>query len=315
MSKKPKSRDQASAPRTVTRRDALCAMASFLVLGRRALSAQESASARIHLNHVNVRVSDLQRSLDFYQGFFGFTTKRTNTYQALQCANRAWISLQTKADIDQESFRLSPGSIRWAETVNEGPGELEHFCFEIASFDINAAQQALAAAGFEAFVTGIVVGAMVDLSSKFGHEPHPLEADRIQLNHVNLRVDDWQRSAEFYRRFFGFTVGESRTYHALVCANGSWASLQTKADIDQEQRSFGSAPGAVKWSQRPQWGPGLLEHFCFQIQDFDINEAQQKLNAAGVEAFVTGSHLWTVDPDGVLLQILHPDFRFSHEGA
>ena len=35
----------------------------------------------------------------------------------------------------------------------------------------------------------------------------PLGEDRVQLNHLNLRVRDLERSRGFYERYFGFDAG------------------------------------------------------------------------------------------------------------
>lgn len=82
----------------LTRRDVLAAVASFVVAGggtacasppepevdpRWAPTLVARGEGRSHLNHVNLRVADVERSFGFYQRFFGFGLVKTPTYNAL----------------------------------------------------------------------------------------------------------------------------------------------------------------------------------------------------------------------------------------
>src|SRR5437762_11093627 len=91
-----------------SRRDLLSAIIAFLGVGSAGLSAQSAPprGSRVHLNHVNLRVANVDRSFEFYEKFFGVTMTPSQTYHALDCAGGAFISLQTKADVDNEKFRL-----------------------------------------------------------------------------------------------------------------------------------------------------------------------------------------------------------------
>ena len=139
----------------------------------------------------------------------------------------------------------------------------------------------------------------------------PPRGGGIHLNHVNLRVANVQRSADFYQKFFGFTMTPSQTYHALDCAGGTFLSLQTKADVDREQ--FRLKPGSVTWARTPTYPNGTLEHFCVAIDNVDVPRTQEALKAAGHEAFIEGANLFTSDPDGILVQVVGGTQRFPHE--
>ena len=134
---------------------------------------------------------------------------------------------------------------------------------------------------------------------------------RAHLNHVNLRVEDVQRSFNFYNTFFGLSMKPTPTYHALDCGGGTFISLQTKADIDREP--FRISPEAVEWARTPKESAGMIEHFCLEIDNFDLEKTRGALKAAGHETVEISGNLLTSDPDGILLQLVDSDLRFFHE--
>ena len=136
---------------------------------------------------------------------------------------------------------------------------------------------------------------------------------RAHLNHVNLRVADVARSHAFYQRFFGLGLVETPTYNALDCGGGTFMSLQTQADIALE--SFRTVPEAREWARTPNEPAGILEHFCLEVDDFDLEETKDELLAAGHEAVVVYDNLLTADPDGILVQIVDSGTVFYHESA
>ena len=135
----------------------------------------------------------------------------------------------------------------------------------------------------------------------------------VHLNHVNLRIASVQRSAEFYQKFLGLSLKPTKTYHVLDCGNGTFMSLQTKAEIDLEM-SFRKSPSAGPSAQTPTMPSGILEHFCLEVDNFDSQRTLQVLKAAGFEGQMARGSLLTADPDGILLQIVDSKERFPHEG-
>ena len=138
-------------------------------------------------------------------------------------------------------------------------------------------------------------------------------AGSAHLNHVNLRVENVQRSFEFYNGFFGLSMKSTPTYHALDCGNGTFISLQTKAGIALE--TFRTSPEAVEWARTPNESPGMIEHFCLEVDDFDLEKTRAALKAAGHETVEIAGNLFTSDPDGILVQVVDSDIRFLHEDS
>ena len=134
---------------------------------------------------------------------------------------------------------------------------------------------------------------------------------RAHLNHVNLRVENVERSHAFYQRFFGLGLTVTPTYNALDCGGGTFISLQTKADIDLE--SFRTSPGAVEWARTPLESAGMIEHFCLEVDDFDLEKTREELAAAGHETVEISDNLLTADPDGILVQVVDSGTQFLHE--
>lgn len=134
---------------------------------------------------------------------------------------------------------------------------------------------------------------------------------RAHLNHINLRVESVERSHAFYKRFFGLGIVTTPTYNALDCGGGTFLSLQTKADIDLE--SFRTSPGAVEWARTLDQPAGILEHFCLEVDEFDLEKTRAELTAAGHETVEISDNLLTADPDGILVQVVDSETRFLHE--
>ena len=134
---------------------------------------------------------------------------------------------------------------------------------------------------------------------------------RAHLNHVNLRVEDVERSYAFYHRFFGLGITTTPTYNALDCGGGTFISLQTQADIELE--TFRTSPEAVEWARTPNESAGMIEHFCLEVDDLDLEGMKAELSEAGHETVEISGNLLTSDPDGVLVQVVDSGTKFIHE--
>ena len=167
-----------------------------------------------------------------------------------------------------------------------------------------------AIASFVALGSGAGCASGAAASAASGAEPRR-PAPRSHINHINLRVADVGRSHAFYDRFFGLAITHTPTYHALDCGDGTFISLQTKRDIDLE--TFRTSPDAVEWARTPDESPGTIEHFCLEVEDFDLERTRDELLAAGHEAIEIAGNLLTADPDGILVQIVDADYTFYHE--
>src|SRR5579859_531532 len=75
------------------------------------------------INHVLLTVSDLQRSIDFYQGLFGLTLRRTSS----------------------SNVQLAIGSGPQHLALGTGPAPtIDHYCLTVEGFDVDGVVKILA---------------------------------------------------------------------------------------------------------------------------------------------------------------------------
>ncbi|MFP3948938.1 MAG: VOC family protein [Longimicrobiales bacterium] len=107
------------------------------------------------------------------------------------------------------------------------------------------------------------------------------------LNHTTMFVSDLDRSVEFYQGLFGIPVRSTQ-------ANGVNLALGNR---NQFLGLYSAPPG----------GPAI-HHVCVGVDDFDPDEAMEKLAAYGVDSGrirMRGEtpELYFTDPDGLDIQI------------
>ena len=122
----------------VTRRALLTVLVGMVGLGGASLSAQQRPPG-IRLDHINLKVSNLERSIAFYEKVFGPEYRRegripTNQPYDLGTGPFApWISLQDDAMVRQEG-RLQYTPI-WHQSLYTKPGVWEHIAIEVENYD------------------------------------------------------------------------------------------------------------------------------------------------------------------------------------
>jgi catechol 2,3-dioxygenase-like lactoylglutathione lyase family enzyme len=126
----------------------------------------------------------------------------------------------------------------------------------------------------------------------------------VGLDHVNIRVPDVRRAAEFYTKLFGVEVARAPNAGA----------------------NPGSKPGEL-WFIRlgqsflaispmsPDEKPGI-DHFCFAIEGFNGEAMKSKLAELNRQFSDTpGNNLWAKDPAGQLIQMSAPASSSRVPGA
>ena len=107
------------------------------------------------------------------------------------------------------------------------------------------------------------------------------------LNHIALRVTDVLRSREFYKKHLGLKVtrdgGERNCF--MTCGNNFVALFQS----DQAQ----------------------MDHYCYSIKNYDVNQAEAKLKEHNLEPRVVrdAGRIYFKDPDGLTVQLAAGDHR------
>ncbi len=106
----------------------------------------------------------------------------------------------------------------------------------------------------------------------------------VELNHIALRVTDVPRSRDFYVKHLDLKVQrEGRNNCFLGCGQNFVALFKgDKAEMD---------------------------HYCYSIEDYDVNVAEKKLKAEGFDPRVRGGRIYFKDPDGLTVQLASKTHR------
>ena len=195
------------------------------------------------LNHVHLNVSDLRRSVEFYQALFGMRLQGNQGVEADW--SRGVVPILRIGD--------GPHFISFAQSADPGPrGRIDHLGFGVERFD---------------------------------------------LNHVHLPVTDVPRSRAFYERVLGMQV------QAEQGIESDWTTPIIF------MLGIGSGPAFISFS--PGGRTGLIDHFCFGMEQFDAERVAEALEAYGLEPNIRMRadsdppvpELKFTDPDGIIVQI------------
>lgn len=341
---------RAAAPGRLTRRSfcgSLAALAAApALLPRIGLAgAQDGPPIPVRSwNHLTLTVTDIERSLAFYQGLFGMTI----------AARQAQTLILQIGDGPQF---LALGGGRPDVT----PG-INHFCFDVDDFNderlvgilgehgvepvepggANAPQRVRirmrgaefggAPEGTPELYIGDPDGVVVQLqdSTYCGGEgllgercptPEPAPGPGLialrDINHFTVFVSDQQRSIDFYQRLFGMPINRSQGALPLL-------------SVGSGRQFLALAPGP---------GPARIHHASLSMENFRHEEVMATLEAFGIRpraadaegppepltAYVTmrmpdrggapegTPELYFTDPDGILLQL--QDVRYRGGGG
>ncbi len=98
------------------------------------------------------------------------------------------------------------------------------------------------------------------------------------LDHIALRVTDVPRSRDFYRDRLGMTVTRDS---------------ESSCFLDFERGFL-----ALFRGDEPS-----MDHYCYGIEGYNVQAAEEKLRAAGITPRVTGNRIYFPDPDGLVVQL------------
>ena len=122
---------------------------------------------------------------------------------------------------------------------------------------------------------------------------------------TGIYVDDVERSAEFYRRIFGFEqmVGDQRFCALSVAGRDVFLIFKKGGTLEPMQLPGGVLP--------PHDGSGQ-QHFAFSVPAADLPawETRLKENGVEIESRVSwprgGKSIYFRDPDGHLAELITP---------
>lgn len=302
--------------------------------------ARRSAASAIRvrtLNHVSLRVTDMGRSIDFYQGLFG-------------------VPIAARQGANTISLQLGPGpqSLVITKASEADTPRIHHYCLGVDDFDVDRIVDTLKDRGllqadtqaprtFRVRIRGSRLGGADEGTPELyvydpdgitvqlqdsrycagagalgtqcsAPEPSP-ESGRLtanDLNHVTLRVSDRQSSLNFYQDVLDMPIQAYQGATPLL-GIGSGPQFVTAAAI----AATGATPGSPS-----------IAHVCFTVEGFDPERITGVLSNFGIRprqgtgtavgpltTFVTmrgpdrgGSpegtpELYFTDPDGITIQL------------
>lgn len=106
----------------------------------------------------------------------------------------------------------------------------------------------------------------------------------VNFNHVALAVTDIQHSRDFYVRHFGMKPSREDSSSCFLNFGEHFLALFRRSNSG-------------------------LEHYCYGVEGYEVEDAAQKLKAEGIEPEVRGSRIYFQDPDGLTVQLASPEHR------
>ncbi|HEV3140203.1 MAG TPA: VOC family protein [Vicinamibacterales bacterium] len=290
------------------------------------------------INHVNLTVSDLKRSVDFYQGLFGMPVHARSGTTGVQLG-------------------VGSGPLHLALSVDEAgarPG-IDHFCLSVDGFNVDRIIRTLAEHGvtksdqrgaMKVQVTmrgadtpqvyvgdpdGIVLqlqdvsycAGTGPLGSKCPTPEPSAKRGLIALkgySHLTVFSNDSQRSNAFYRELFGMGI---RSYQGPTAP-----TLAVGPTVEFLMFTGGGAGRGAAGAAAPPPRPASINHFCMNLESFNADQIIKTLESYGIKpregqtgpvgpmrhyismrmenrggAKEGTPELYFTDPDGILVQL------------
>jgi lactoylglutathione lyase len=236
-----------------------------------AIFPKESPVSRIV--HISLKVDDVERTGDFYGRVFGFVdaeTRRTRDHVSRHMSDGTIDFTLMKYDADTRSAE--------SRASGEGPC-IHHFAIEVE--DLAKATEAIRAQGCEVVSDPGVIpvkfrapGGTVAELVPIGRYKSVASEHRISpIVHLSLKVDDVQRTGDFYRDVFGFRDSETRRTRDHVSRHMSDGAI----DFTLMQYDAGSRSAEALASGE---GP-CIHHFAIEVDD--VARATEQLRELGSE--------------------------------
>ncbi|HVR35728.1 MAG TPA: VOC family protein [Methylomirabilota bacterium] len=129
---------------------------------------------------------------------------------------------------------------------------------------------------------GTIAALMAGAGRVIGAENPPAGGSTFQateLNHIALRVTDIPRSRDFYLKHLGMEVSRDSASSAFLNFGNNFLALFR-----------GDEAG--------------LDHYCYSVRNYNVDQAEEKLRAAGIENIRrTSGRIYFPDPDNLTVQL------------
>jgi len=223
--------------------------------------------------HISLKVDDVSKTGDFYHEVFGFEdsqTRKTRDHLSRHMTDGAIDFTLMKYDAGTKS--------KESRASGEGPC-IHHFAIEVD--DIEGATAQLREWGCEIVSDAGVIpvkfrapgGTVAELVpvGRYKQLAESREIDKIV--HLSLKVDDVQRSGDFYRKVFGFRDSETRK------TRDHFSRHMTDGGIDFTLMKYDEGTTSRE-STAAGHGP-CIHHFAIEVKD--LERATEEIKSYGSE--------------------------------
>jgi catechol 2,3-dioxygenase-like lactoylglutathione lyase family enzyme len=294
------------------------------------------------INHVTLRVPDVKKSVDFYQGVFGMPVAARQ--------GKTFVGLRVGA---------GPQTLGFSSGAPDAPATIDHYCVGVENFNVDRIVTVLAEHGIAKSDTRAPNKVLVTMRGPDENgapagtpEVHVIDPDGLDIqlqdpgycggagplgsvckveatqakglialrgmSHLTMFVPDATKANAFYRGLFGASIRSYQGPTAPTIAVGPGVEFLMFTG------GGGGRAGAAPAPPRP----ASINHYCMNLDHFNVEQIQKALESAGVKPreSQTGPvgpmrhyvsmrmenrggakegtpELYFTDPDGILVQL------------
>ena len=211
--------------------------------------------------HISLKVDDVNRTGDFYKKVFGFVdaeTKKTRDHVSRH---------MTDGNIDFTVMKYDAGT-QSAESKASGDGPcIHHFAIEVE--DIAKSTEEIREWGCKIVSDPGVIpvkfrapgGTVAELVPIGRYKRVPTDHPVAPIVHLSLKVDDVQKTGDFYQKVFGFKDAVTRKTRDHISRH------MTDGEIDFTLMQY-DAGSPSKESRAAGEGP-CIHHFALEVADLE----------------------------------------------
>ena len=123
----------------------------------------------------------------------------------------------------------------------------------------------------------------------------------VSFNHINYQVADYAKVRDFYVNLYGMKVVWDDGKQCSVECGDPPNAIYIRPLTKPLDRPAGTGASA-NWDA--QMGKGVVDHFAFSIENFQLESVGAELKRLGLDPKADGPYAWSIkDPSGITIQI------------
>lgn len=245
-------------------------MTGLIGAGVVARARASAAFDPIEVNHVALRVADLEASEEFYRHMFG----------------APGIIFERPG---QRYMRMGQNFVALFE--RDEPA-MDHFAISVEGYDADAVEQKTDEMGLNPRRSSTFVYVLDPdgIEVQIAHPEHEVHSPVVReapdssvfqgngVNHLAIRVSDIERSKAFYQRLFGLPVVSESSSSCFLGIRDNFLALFRRSDAG-------------------------MDHFCISVDDYSPDESVRLARGEGLTPRRSGRRVYFDDPSGHEVQV------------